>query len=109
MKKSKKTKIQQIILVVSGAVSIFASSVVTEHLPVSQHIREVLFAALLVLGVVLLGWAMKKEANTEHYCCCNCSNVYVPEVNYHLGTRMKTQCPQCQRKTLHVFIPKETV
>ena len=109
MKKSKKTKIQQIILVVSGAVSIFASSVVTEHLPVSQRVSDILFAVLLVLGVVLVGWAIKKEANTEQYCCCSCSKVYVPEVNYHLGTRMKTQCPQCQRKTLHVFIPKETV
>lgn len=61
MKKSKKTKIQQIILVVSGMVSIFASSLVAEHLPVSQHVRDILFAALLVLGVALLGWAMKKR------------------------------------------------
>ena len=108
MKKSRKTKIQQAILLVAGAVSIFASSLATEHLPVSQQVRDILFAALLVLGVALLGWAMKKEANTEHYCCCSCSKVYVPQVNYHLGRQMKTECPQCQKKTTHVFIPKES-
>ena len=108
MEKSKKVKIQQTVLLAAGAASIFATSLVTEYLPVSEHVSDVLFAAFLALGVALVGWAMKKEPNTEQYCCCGCSNVYVPEGNYHLGTRMKTQCPHCGKKTTHVFIPKET-
>lgn len=108
MKKSNKTKVWQTVLLVAGAVSLLCSFLASEYIPVNQHISNILFVGFLVLGVVLMGLAMKKEPNTEHYCCCSCSKVYVPQVNYHLGRQMKTECPQCQKKTIHVFIPKES-